>query len=170
MWATTVNILFCCWCVLINAHEVAVHTHRLIAKLTLVRTAELADLSRFRAHYKSRWALGVSRRWFISTRRKKCRSFLFSLLITTWHPLSRPPSPISRWVLMPWAESRELHYGGVIHSCCLWSVVTAAERVNIWWGSAWWYCRTDLQWTVLLYSHWGAFIFACLVLWVDADQ
>lgn len=55
MWATTVNILFCCWCVLINAHEVAVHTHRLIAKLTLVRTAELADLSRFRAHYKQCW-------------------------------------------------------------------------------------------------------------------
>lgn len=50
---------------------------------------------------------------------RKCRSFLSSLLITTWRPLSRPPSLISWWVVMPQACSKELLYEEVSHSCSL---------------------------------------------------
>lgn len=100
---------------------------------------------RFWAHFESCWALGVSCRWFISTRRRKCRSFLFSLLITTWRPLSRPPSLISRWVVMPWAGSKELLYEGVIHSRCLRPAETAGESANFPCHYAWRYFRIDLQ-------------------------
>lgn len=77
------------------------------------------------------WALGCFLcRWFISTRKRKCRSFLFSLPIMTWRPPSRPPSLISRWVATPRAGSKELHCEGVVRGRRLGRVVIASERVN----------------------------------------
>lgn len=117
---------------------------RLISKLTLVSTVKQLSWS-LGAHYDSCWALGVSCRWFISTRKRKCRSFLFSLPITTWRPLSRPPSLISRWVVVSWVGSKELPCEGVIHSCCLWRGIIARETVNLLCYYAWRYLRIDLQ-------------------------
>lgn len=135
-------------------------------KLNLVRIVGqvyLPGLWSFGAHSESCWALGVSCRWFISTRRRKCRSFLFSLLITTWRPLSRPPSLISRWV-----GSKELS---------LWRghpQPLPSASSNCWWKGELFcaimlgaFLRIDLQIkcsaTMPLECHWGSLMLLLLL-------
>lgn len=104
---------------------------RLYAKLTLERTEQ-----GWRVHLSS---LCFPYRWFILTRKRKCRSFLSSLPITTWRPLRRSPSLISRWVTSGFKG------GPLCRGHPRPRVVIASERVNFPCLHAWRYLRIDLQ-------------------------